>query len=189
MALTARKIAEQEGRFAMELDLPLWATGKFFCHEYNVECELCTLNDVCPKIDEYCIFWTKFKKALAEAGIEREHTPKPVPRFDTTMGIQHVQHVFIQNVIGDSNITAQIYIKNCEHPFLFNRLLQYKAKIETDSGVNFAWNDIGLDKKIGISKVFNLSDKNMWPEVLEWLVIKNLMMLRVFPKYIIPLAH
>jgi hypothetical protein len=52
MTLTARKIAEQEGRFAMELDLPLWATGKFFCHEYNAECELCTLNDVCPKIFE-----------------------------------------------------------------------------------------------------------------------------------------
>jgi endonuclease III len=48
MALTARKIADQEGRFAMELDLPLWATGKFFCHEYN--CGDCPLNNVCSKI-------------------------------------------------------------------------------------------------------------------------------------------
>jgi uncharacterized HhH-GPD family protein len=50
MALTARKIAEQEGRFAMELDLPLWATGKFFCHKDNAECGDCPLNNVCSKI-------------------------------------------------------------------------------------------------------------------------------------------
>ena len=49
MASTARSIAEREGRFAMELDLPLWATGKFFCHEYNAACNHCPFNDLCPK--------------------------------------------------------------------------------------------------------------------------------------------
>jgi uncharacterized HhH-GPD family protein len=51
MASTARRIAEQKGRFAAELDLPLWATGKFFCHAYDQECGPCPLNDVCPKKD------------------------------------------------------------------------------------------------------------------------------------------
>jgi endonuclease III len=50
MASTARKIAEQEDHFAMELDLPLWATGKFFCHEVNPDCSNCLLGDCCPKI-------------------------------------------------------------------------------------------------------------------------------------------
>ena len=50
MASSARKFAVQEGRLAMELDLPLWATGKFFCHEHNAECELCPLGEHCPKI-------------------------------------------------------------------------------------------------------------------------------------------
>ena len=49
MAFAARKIAEQEGRVAMELDLPLWATGKFFCHEYSAECLNCPLDEHCPK--------------------------------------------------------------------------------------------------------------------------------------------
>lgn len=50
MSATAKSIAEQAGRFAAELDLPLWATGKFFCHEYNAECGNCPLNEYCPKI-------------------------------------------------------------------------------------------------------------------------------------------
>ena len=50
MASSARKIAAQGGRLAMELDLPLWATGKFFCHENNAKCAYCPLGEHCPKI-------------------------------------------------------------------------------------------------------------------------------------------
>ena len=50
MASTAKNIAAQENRFAMELDLPLWATGKFFCHEHNAECVNCPLEEYCQKV-------------------------------------------------------------------------------------------------------------------------------------------
>lgn len=50
MAAVAKQIAREEGRFAAELDLPLWATGKFFCHELNPACGACPLGNNCPKI-------------------------------------------------------------------------------------------------------------------------------------------
>lgn len=45
-----RKLAELKKIYPMELDLPLWATGRFFCHEHSPLCTSCPICPVCPKI-------------------------------------------------------------------------------------------------------------------------------------------
>ena len=50
MALEVRNLAATQGILPMELDLPLWASGKFFCHAYAPDCSGCPLSASCPRI-------------------------------------------------------------------------------------------------------------------------------------------
>ena len=50
VAKNAREAAQFVGRYPMELDLPLWATGKWHCHAQAPSCVACPLRESCPKL-------------------------------------------------------------------------------------------------------------------------------------------
>ena len=50
MLSDVRSAAKSRGRCAMELDLPLWATGNFYCRKESRNCRQCPLSNPCPKL-------------------------------------------------------------------------------------------------------------------------------------------
>jgi endonuclease III len=50
VAKNVREAAEGVGRYPVELDLPLWATGKWYCHKQNPSCGTCPLYSECTKL-------------------------------------------------------------------------------------------------------------------------------------------
>ncbi|MDL2286056.1 DUF4268 domain-containing protein [Desulfococcaceae bacterium OttesenSCG-928-F15] len=131
-------------------------------------------------------FWTKFAEELRiQNVIPSPREPKPRYWFDVPLG---KTGIFLSNTANtyENKVGVRVYVKHAGQPTAFEQLLEQKDAIEKAMGEPLAWdpNPQALDKVIALEKHLDFSDREAWPEAINWMVQKVAKMRKVFPPYL-----
>ena len=128
----------------------------------------------------YFQFWREFRAALVVAGVERDHTPKPLPYFDTTFGGRRnrdagIRHVFIQNRITGDGVSVGVRVKACQYPEF--KPVPLPTTLTQAFSTPLHWWESGAPG-FGVSHAFDIDASPEWGPCIAWMVEQNLVFLR-----------
>ena len=131
-------------------------------------------------------FWTAFKEKLLETGkISALQSPRPQYWFDVPLGKSGV-HLSNTFNTWENKIGVRVYISNREADLWLPIFEKHKERIEDEIGIKLDWNPNpdNRDKVITLIKSFDLDNKEIWDEALDWLVEYTIIFRKTFSNII-----
>lgn len=117
-------------------------------------------------------FWLLFQKRLLEKKVVASaQSPRPQYWFDVPLGRAHFALSNTANTV-DNKIGIRVYMHNKIAEPAMEQLLLDKANIEKEIGSPLRWNPNPekRDKIISLVRDADLSNRDAWPEYVDWLV-------------------
>jgi hypothetical protein len=117
-------------------------------------------------------FWVLFQKKLLEKKVVASaQTPRPQYWFDVPLGRANFALSNTANTV-DNKIGIRVYLSNKVADAALDQLITDKIAIENEIGVPLKWNPNPekRDKIISLVREADLSNRDAWPEYIEWLV-------------------
>lgn len=116
-------------------------------------------------------FWTMFQKRLEKKVVPSAQTPRPQYWFDVRLGRSNI---FLSNIVDTSGerIGVRVYLGNRIAEPALDQLTKQKSAIEAEIGENLSWNPTpeNRDKIIGLFRNVDLSNRDAWPDYVDWMV-------------------
>ena len=131
-------------------------------------------------------FWTMFRDKLSKKKqIRSLQSPRPQYWFDIALG---KAGIVLSNTFNTekNELGVRIYIQNNKADEWLPYFESKKDIIENEIGEKLQWNPNpnNRDKIIGLSKKFDLDNKENWNEAINWLIEMTLKFYKIFSKLI-----
>lgn len=130
-------------------------------------------------------FWRAFREAANEDPVFmsefKTRKPSSRPYYDLGIGCKTCR-LTLRAKIGEGIINAECYIVN-DKP-LYNKLKGHAATIHEAMGSTMKWHEAQQNCRIILSRPADISDKDAWPEIFEWLRAQALKMKPLFKKLV-----
>jgi len=127
-------------------------------------------------------FWVEFRKALLDNKIlKNTQSPRPQFWFDVALGKSGI-HLSNTANINNGKLSTRLYIGSRLADAVLEQFGEQKESIESELGVKLIWNPNpeNIDKVIMITRDVDFSNKNKWPEYIEWLTDMTARFRKVF---------
>jgi hypothetical protein len=119
-------------------------------------------------------FWTAFsEKLIAEKVLASTQKPRPQYWFEISLGRAGI---FLSNIANtyENRIGIRLYMNNRVADAALAQLVEQRPAIESELGQRLLWNPNpdARDKVISLLREADLTDRDRWPEYLDWLIDK-----------------
>jgi hypothetical protein len=127
-------------------------------------------------------FWTEFEKKLKQTKeLPSTQTPRPQYWFNVALGRSGVHLSCIADT-SEKRIGVRVYFRGYLADRALEELMPQREAIEKQIGAALTWNPHPekSDKIILLDRVADISQREKWPEYLNWLVDHTLRFRRAF---------
>lgn len=136
-------------------------------------------------------FWTEVRKSLEESGhFQSLGSPRPQYWFEIALGRADVKLSLTADTDG-KRVGIRVYLRERIADEALRRLLPQREEIEREVSDALEWNPRpqNRDKVIVLTRDGDISNRTVWPELVQWLTAKAVAFHKTFGPRIMTLPY